>query len=170
MYRLGSKPKERKVVQQIEDTPSPPLVRKTISVIYGGSAYSGEIMTAIKAHQRKALQPISTILLDDPSEHSITFHNSKVTNLSRPHDDTLVLTLNVSNCEISRILVGNGSLANILFLSTLLEMELAESKIKKSTTVLTGFNGESTTAVGKIKLPVFIVGKNMTRFWCWTAP
>ena len=40
MYGLGSEPKERKVVQQIEDTPSPPPVRKMIGVICGGSVYS----------------------------------------------------------------------------------------------------------------------------------
>ncbi|GMN19238.1 hypothetical protein TIFTF001_045149 [Ficus carica] len=39
-YGLSSKSKERKVVQQIKDTPSPPSVRKTISVICGGSTYS----------------------------------------------------------------------------------------------------------------------------------
>ncbi|GMN26380.1 hypothetical protein TIFTF001_044002 [Ficus carica] len=43
-YGLGSEHKERRVVQQIEDTPSPPPVRKTIGVILGGSIYSGEII------------------------------------------------------------------------------------------------------------------------------
>ncbi|GMN47316.1 hypothetical protein TIFTF001_016486 [Ficus carica] len=118
-YRLGSKSKERKVVQQIEDTPSLPPVRKTIAVICGGSAYSGETLTAIKAHRRKASQPIASILPDDPGEHSITFHSRKATDLSRLHDDALVLTLNVSNCEVSIILIDNGSSADMLFLSTL---------------------------------------------------
>ncbi|GMN64235.1 hypothetical protein TIFTF001_033319 [Ficus carica] len=114
----------------------------------------GETVTAIKSHRRKAIQLIATILPDDPTENSITFHSSKATNLSRPHNDALVLTLNVPNCEVGRILVDNGSSADVLFLSTLREIELSESNIKKSTTVLTGFNGESTTAVGKIKLPL----------------
>ena len=38
-------------------------------------------------------------------------------------------------------------------------------------TVLTGFNGESTTAVGKIKLPVFTAGENkMTSFLVLDCP
>ncbi|GMN19899.1 hypothetical protein TIFTF001_042939, partial [Ficus carica] len=41
-YGLGGEHKERRVVQHIEDTPSPPPVRKTIGVILGGSIYSGE--------------------------------------------------------------------------------------------------------------------------------
>ncbi|GMN47447.1 hypothetical protein TIFTF001_016609 [Ficus carica] len=164
-YGLGNESKERKIVQPIEETPSPPLVRKTIGVICGGSTYSGETVTAIKSHRRKAIQPIATILPDDPTEHSIKFHSNEATSLSRPHDDALVLTLNISNCEIGRILIDNGSSTDVLFLSTLREMELSELDIEKSTIVLTGFNGESTTAVGKIKLPVFAVGENkMTCF------
>ncbi|GMN64739.1 hypothetical protein TIFTF001_033797 [Ficus carica] len=93
-YGLGSEPKERNVVQQIKDTPSPLPVRKTIGVICGGSAYSVEIATAIKAYRRKVSKPIASILPDDPGEHSITFHSSEATDLSRPHDDALVLTLN----------------------------------------------------------------------------
>ncbi|GMN32148.1 hypothetical protein TIFTF001_041691 [Ficus carica] len=83
------------------------------------------------------MQPIAAILPDDPVEHSITFHSSEATNLSRPHDDALVLTLNVSNCEVGGILVDNGSSADVLFLSTLKEMELSESDIERSTTILT---------------------------------
>lgn len=86
------------------------------------------------------------------------FHSSEAMNLSRPHDDALVFTLNVSNCEVSRILVDNGSPADMLFLSTLQEMEIDETEIDKSTIVLVRFNRESTAAVGKIKLPVFTVG------------
>ena len=88
-------------MQQIKDTSSPPPIRKTIVVICGGSVFSGDTMIAIKAHRRKALQPVASILLDDLVEYSITFHSSEATNVSRPHDDVLVLTLNISNCEIS---------------------------------------------------------------------
>ncbi|GMN48610.1 hypothetical protein TIFTF001_017761 [Ficus carica] len=101
-YGLGNESKERRIVQQIEDTPSPSSVRKTIG-------------------------PIATILPDDPIEHSITFLSSEATSLSRPHDDALVLTLNMSNCEVGRILVDNGSSVDVLFLSTLREMELSDA-------------------------------------------
>ncbi|GMN19954.1 hypothetical protein TIFTF001_047019 [Ficus carica] len=50
-YGLGGEHKERRVVQQIEETPSPPLVRKTIGVILGGSIYSGETNRTIKHSQ-----------------------------------------------------------------------------------------------------------------------
>ncbi|GMN36611.1 hypothetical protein TIFTF001_042473 [Ficus carica] len=134
-YKLGNESKERRIVQQIEDTPSPTPAQKTIGVIWGGSIYSGETVTAVKSHRRKATQPIAMILFDNPIEHSITFYRSEATSLSRPHDDALVLTLNVLNCEVGRILVDNGSSTDVLFLSTLREMELSESDIESSMTV-----------------------------------
>lgn len=171
MYELDSESKERKLVQQIEDTPSPLPVQKTIDVICGGLACSGETVTTIKAHRRRALQPIVSILPDDLGEHSIAFHNSEAIDLSRLHDNALVLTLNVLNCEVSKILINDGRSIDMIFLSTLREMELSEFEIEKSTTVLTGFNGESSIAVGKIKLPIFAVGENkMTTFLVLDCP
>ncbi|GMN29812.1 hypothetical protein TIFTF001_041366 [Ficus carica] len=50
-------------------------------------------------------------------------------------------------------------------------MELSKSGIEKSTTVLTGFNEESTTDIGKIKLHVFAAGENkMTSFLVLDCP
>ena len=54
-YGLGNESKERKIVQQIKDTLSPPPVQKTIEVICGGSTYSRKTVTAIKSHKRKTL-------------------------------------------------------------------------------------------------------------------
>lgn len=54
-------------------------------------------------------------------------------------------------------MVDNGSLVDMLFLLTLQEMEIDETKIEKSTTMLVGFNRKSTVAIGKIKLPAFVI-------------
>jgi len=45
-YGLGNESKERRIVQQVDDLPLPPPVRKTIGVITDGSIYSGETVTA----------------------------------------------------------------------------------------------------------------------------
>lgn len=65
----------------------------------------------------------------------------------------------MSNCEVNRIPVDNESLEDVLFLSTLREMEIDEMEIENSITILVGFNGESTAAIGKIKLPCSLQGK-----------
>ena len=95
-----------------------------IIVICGGSVLSGDTFSSFKAHRRKAKQPVAMILPIDPADHSITFHSSEATSLSRPYDDAMVLTLNISNCEVSRIM------------TTLLEMEIDESEVEKTSMVL----------------------------------
>nr|GMN21026.1 hypothetical protein TIFTF001_043224 [Ficus carica] len=47
-YGLSGEHKERRVVQHIEDTPSPPPVRKTIGVILGGSIYNRSLIATRK--------------------------------------------------------------------------------------------------------------------------
>ena len=77
-----------------------------------------------------------------------------------PYDDALVITINIANCEVKRILVENGSSANVLIFSTLKEMELDESNIEHMGIVLTSFNGESTRAVETLRLPMYVRGEN----------
>lgn len=50
-------------------------------------------------------------------------------------------------------------------------MEIDKTEIDKSTTVLVGFNGESTSAIGKIKLTVFTAGGKQDdhRFGHWLS-
>ena len=114
---------------------------------------SGDTFSSIKAHRRKATQPMAMILPIDPADHSITFHSSEAKSLSCPYDDAMVLTLNISNCEVSRIM------------TRLLEMEIDESEVEKSSMVLIGFNEESTVVIEMIKLPIFAAGENkLTNF------
>lgn len=65
----------------------------------------------------------------------------------RPHNKTLVLTLQIANCKVSRILVDNESLTNILFLATLGKMEINKREVEKSTIFLVWFKDQSTEAV-----------------------
>ena len=96
------------------------------------------------------------------------FNSDEIRAVCRPNDDALVITLPIANCEVKRILIDNGSSANVLFLSTLKEMELDESNIEHTGIVLTGFNGESTRAVGTLRLPVYVGGENkLTNFLLW---
>ncbi|XP_057811616.1 uncharacterized protein LOC131025849 [Salvia miltiorrhiza] len=85
-----------------------------------------------------------------------------------PHHER---TVNVISGGSKRVLIDNGSSANILFCSAYREMGLDESKLIKKAAVLVGFSGESTTTVGKIDLPVYADGVNLsTRFLVVDAP
>lgn len=81
-------------------------------------------------------------------------------NIIGPHGNALVITIDVSNYEVARILIDNGSSANLIFRDTLKRMNIEESEIERISTELTGFNGITTPSIGTIKLPVKTSGIN----------
>ncbi|XP_021859219.2 uncharacterized protein [Spinacia oleracea] len=94
-----------------------------------------------------------------------TFDDSDSTNAQQEHHDGLVISLQIGNTLIKRILIDNGSSANVLFLEALQEMGLEEKNVIRRSTVLVGFSGESLRTVGEISLPTYAEGVNvMTKF------
>jgi len=48
-------------------------------------------------------------------DHQITFWESETTDLDKPHDDALVIRIDVANYELSRIMIDTGSSVDVLF-------------------------------------------------------
>jgi hypothetical protein len=71
-----------------------------------------------------------------------------------PHDDALVVTLTVANHGIHRILVDNGSSADILYWPAFQQMGIDRERIKPFASPLVGFGGEVVFPIGIIPLPV----------------
>ena len=81
------------------------------------------------------------------------------------HHDGLVVSLTVSNCLMKRVLIDNGSSANIMFRNALESMGLQEDVIIKKATTLYGFNDEPARTLGEITLPTCAKGVNLqTKF------
>lgn len=55
-------------------------------------------------------------------KEAITFVELEASAVVGPHHDTLVVQITIANLDVQRVLVDNGSSANVLFLSTLREM------------------------------------------------
>lgn len=66
----------------------------------------------------------------------------------------------IRNCFIKRILVENGSAANIMMLQTLKEIGLNEGDMNKRFT-LVGFSGETKRTIGDISLPTYAQSINL---------
>jgi hypothetical protein len=71
-----------------------------------------------------------------------------------PHDDALVVTLTVANHGIHRILVDNGSSADILYWPAFQQMGIDRDRIKPFGSPLVGFGGEVVYPIGIIPLLV----------------
>ncbi|GFY91075.1 hypothetical protein Acr_07g0012710 [Actinidia rufa] len=84
----------------------------------------------------------------------ITFNNDDLKGLHLPHDDALVVSAVITNFNIQRILVDNGSSADMLFVSAFDKMKIELDKLHPFHTPLVGFGGNMTHPLGWIKFPV----------------
>lgn len=71
-----------------------------------------------------------------------------------PHNDALVINIQVAQAIINRIHVDEGNAAKILQLSVVQQMGM-ENKISMSTRSLTNFNGATSITIGIIDLDVY---------------
>ena len=83
---------------------------------------------------------------------AITFSDSDLEGCQHPNDDPLVIRAVVANKMIHRVLVDNGSSANIIFVSAFDKMGIIREKIKPINTHLRGFSGEKVLPLGLIQL------------------
>ena len=98
-------------------------------MISGGFAGGGESSSARKAYLRNIrsaeigeIQPVSKLPRLDTS---ITFSDSDMEGCQHPHDDQLVVHAVVANKIVHRVLVDNGSSADIVFASAFDKMAFA---------------------------------------------
>ncbi|KAF8087330.1 hypothetical protein N665_0589s0011 [Sinapis alba] len=136
-----------------------PSVFRRINVIRGGSPLCNDSVKSIKEYQRKA-----TTARRWPTKYegetSITFLEGDLVDIDQPHNDPLLVELQIGTCEVTRILIDTGSSVDLIFRQTLEKMLIDLNDIKPSSRALTGFNGTSTSLLGTICLNVFVGGVN----------
>ena len=82
----------------------------------------------------------------------ITFSDSDLERCQHPHDDPLVIRAVVANKTIHRVLVDNGSSADIIFASAFDKLGIGREKLELVSTHLQGFSGEKVLPLGSIQL------------------
>ncbi|KAF8104472.1 hypothetical protein N665_0172s0102 [Sinapis alba] len=92
------------------------------------------------------------------AETPITFYDLDLTDIDYPHNDPMLVKLQIGTCKVTRVLIDTGSSVDLIFRQTLIKMMVDLKDIKPSSWVLTGFNGSSTTLLGTIRLNVFVGG------------
>jgi hypothetical protein len=84
----------------------------------------------------------------------LTFYARDVDLRSAPHIDAMVINCSVAGWDLHKVLVDNGSQANIISLYAFDRMGISHSLLKPSDNPLYGFGGKGTFPVGKIELPL----------------
>ena len=125
-------------------------------MISGGFAGGGESSSARKAHLHSIrsaeigeIQAVSKLPRLDTSN---TFSYSNLEGCQHPHDDPLVVRAVVANKIVHRVLVDNGSSADIIFTSAFNKMSIGRERLEPVNTHLRGFSGEKVLPLGSIQL------------------
>ncbi|KAL1223571.1 hypothetical protein V5N11_034319 [Cardamine amara subsp. amara] len=88
----------------------------------------------------------------------IPFEDFDTQHLAKPHDDTLVITLDIANFKVSKELIDTGSSFDHIFQITLQRMEVKRVDRVGPPTPLIAFTNETSMSLGTIRLPVLAVG------------
>ena len=125
-------------------------------MISGGFAEGGESSSARKAHLRSirsaGIEEIQAVSKLPRLNTSITFFDSDLEGCQHPHDDPLVVRAIVVKKIVHRVLVDNGSSADIIFASAFDKMGIGREKLEPVNTHLWGFSGEKVLPLGSIQL------------------
>jgi hypothetical protein len=87
---------------------------------------------------------------------AITFSDEDYEGVYLPHSDALVVTMVIANHKIHRVLVDNGSSADILYKSAFDLMKISREKVSAFRFPLVGFAGEQVMPLGSIELQVTV--------------
>ncbi|XP_038685725.1 uncharacterized protein LOC119985507 [Tripterygium wilfordii] len=137
--------------------------KKMINVIFGRLEINGITHSSAKKHVK---QTEHSEVWNDKSmvqftRQVISFTDDDMTILLNPHDYALVITLQIANYEVKRIMIDDDNSANLLFMPTLQAMGLSEPNIIRGHIPLIGFNGEQQYTIGSIPLQVYTKGVNL---------
>ncbi|XP_040987764.1 uncharacterized protein LOC121235480 [Juglans microcarpa x Juglans regia] len=108
--------------------------------------------------ENKQLGEINMITRGGTGGPTITFEARDEEGILHPHDDTLVVTMQVANFKTRRILVDNGSSVDILFWEAFMKMRISPDRLRLAPMQLKGFTGDVVQPMGAINLSI-LAGK-----------
>ena len=125
-------------------------------MISGGFAGGGESIYDRKAHllsiRSGEVMEVQAVSKLPRLDTAITFSDSDLEECQHPHDNPLVIRAVVANKTIHRVLVDNGSSADIIFATAFNRMGIGREKLEPVNTHLRGFSREKVLPLGSIQL------------------
>ena len=72
----------------------------------------------------------------------MSFNEADARGVRQPHNDPLVIMLNIEGFNTKRILVDNGSSTDIIYLPTFQKLKLDEKRLRPFESPLVSFSGD----------------------------
>ena len=86
----------------------------------------------------------------------MSFNEVDARGVKQPHNDPLVMLLNIEGFNTKRILVDNGSCADIIYLPTFQQLKLDLRRLRLFDSPLVNFSGDRVYPKGIIMLTVTV--------------
>ncbi|XP_077221632.1 uncharacterized protein LOC143855400 [Tasmannia lanceolata] len=90
------------------------------------------------------------------TNQTISFSNVHLEGVLLPHNDVMVIGTIISDLLVKKVLVDNGSSADILYYHAFKQMGIPEERLKPFVSHSYGFSGNMVQVKGSIELPVWI--------------
>ena len=153
---LGRDYKDEKLKAKVEESSWPPLGK--IRMIFGWDS-TGQSSKTRKTY----LKVVQNIQLygrspktRNPDEQAITFTDKDAARIHHPHDDAIVISLLITDYSTRRVLVDNGSSADILYYLAFQQMNLGRDQLRPMHSPLVNFGRMKVQPIGTITLPVVV--------------
>ena len=139
------------------DHQKPPI--GDIRMIIGGTTATGSSKKARKTYLRMIQNVQTTGSVPKIARREspiIRFSEDDARRLYHPHDDALVVSLRVGDYNAHRMLVDNGSSADILYYPAFQQMGISRARLTPTHAPLVGFGGTRILPLGAITLSVTV--------------
>lgn len=128
-----------------------------IKTIMGGPTTGGLFRSLKKSYQRQ----VNSVHGLPPLKHrrmsqDICFLEEDARGVKQPHDDPLVIMILIEGFNTRRVLVDNGSLADIIYLSAFQQLKLDQRRLRPFDSPLVSFSGDKVYPKGIVTLMVTV--------------
>ena len=84
----------------------------------------------------------------------VTFSEDDARGIHQPHDDALVITMTIAGFITKRVLIDNGSSADIIYLPAYQQMKIDKEQLRPINIPLIGFIGDKVNPLGVVSLVI----------------
>ena len=136
------KSSEIRTVPDVHETP----ILRDFNTIAGGFAGGGHTSSARKRYVRSVM---TTAIVDKPRQApDILFSNDDLKGVIPHEDDPIVVSVIMMGRNVHRVLIDQGSSADVMFWSTFIGLQIPMDQLKSFDGVLVGFSGDQVEVKG----------------------